>query len=77
MILNPKILKKLFRAVIHTHDNELGCKECFDKIDEFIEMKLAGISAEEAYPLVQEHLNKCPDCREEFEALLNALETTS
>lgn len=77
MILNPKILKKLFRAVIHTHDHELGCKGCYAKIDEFIEMKLAGKSPEEAYPLVQEHLNKCPDCREEFEALLTALEATS
>lgn len=77
MILNPKILKKLFRAVIHIYDNELGCRECYNKIDEFIEMKLAGKSAIEAYPLVQEHLDKCPECPEEFDALLTALEATS
>ena len=73
MKFNPEILKKLFRAVMYTHDDEMGCKECCDEIDEFIEMKLDGKSPEEAYPLVQEHLKKCGDCREEYEALLKAL----
>ena len=76
MKLNPKILKDLFRAVIHTHDDEIGCRECCDEIDDFIEMELAGKSPAEAYPLVQEHLNKCQDCREEYEALLEALKVT-
>ena len=77
MLLNPEILKSLFRAVINTRDDEIGCEACCDKIEEFIEIELAGKSAAEARPLVQEHLNKCPDCKEEYEALLKALKATS
>jgi predicted anti-sigma-YlaC factor YlaD len=36
-------------------------------------MVLAGKPAEEAMPLVQDHLHRCGPCREEFEALLDAL----
>ncbi len=73
MILNTDTLKRLFRAVINTHNDEIGCAECCDEIEEFIEMKLAGESPEDAYPLVHEHLMKCGDCREEYEALFEAL----
>lgn len=77
MKLNTQILKKLFRAVINTHDDEMGCAECCDEIELFIEMKLEGKSPEDAYPLVQEHLKKCGDCREEYEALLKALKAVA
>jgi predicted anti-sigma-YlaC factor YlaD len=42
-------------------------------VDRFVEMELAGLDAAEAMPLVQDHLDKCGSCREEFEALLRAL----
>ena len=38
---------------------------------------LAGKNAAEAMPLVQDHLDRCMDCREEFEALLRALRAQS
>ncbi len=37
-------------------------------------MHLAGKNAAEALPLVQDHLERCGDCREKFEALLAALQ---
>ena len=42
-------------------------------MDRFVEMELAGKDAAEAMPLVQDHLERCWPCREEFEALLAAL----
>ena len=36
-------------------------------------MELYGLDAAAAMPLVEDHLDKCGDCREEFEALLEAL----
>ncbi len=56
-----------------TTPGEIGCDECFDRLDEFAEMKLAGKTPEKAMPLVAEHLQKCGECRREFEALLKAL----
>ena len=66
-------LKKMVRGVVTTRPDEIGCDECFEQLDRFIEMVLAGKNAAEAMPLVQDHLERCDDCREEFEALLAAL----
>jgi len=41
-----------------------------------VELKLTGKSAEEALPLVKYHLDHCPACREEYEALFEALKVT-
>jgi predicted anti-sigma-YlaC factor YlaD len=61
------------REIITTRPDEIGCDECFEQLDRFVEMTLAGNNAAEAMPLVQDHLDRCHDCREEFEALLAAL----
>jgi len=74
MKLSTDILKNMLRAVIGTKEEEIGCDDCFDKLDNFIEMKLAGKSPEQAMPLVQDHLQRCKDCRQEYEALLEALQ---
>ena len=66
-------LKFLVRAIITTRPDEIGCDECFEQLDRFVEMELAGRNPAEAMPLVEDHLNRCRECREEFEALLGAL----
>ena len=63
--------------IAETREEEIGCDECFEEVDRFIEMELSGLDAAQAMPLVQEHLKICGDeCREEFEALLAALRAT-
>lgn len=73
MILSKQVIKNLLGAVEMTHPDEIGCNECFDKINKFAEMELLGKTPEKVMPLVQEHLNKCGECREEYEALLKAI----
>jgi len=73
MILEPTTLKRIVRSVLATRPDEIGCDDCFEQLDRFVELKLAGKNAAEAMPLVQDHLDRCPDCREEFEALLAVL----
>jgi hypothetical protein len=74
MLLEPATLKRMVQNVLTTRPDEIGCGECFEQLDRFIEMKLAGKNVAEAMPLVQDHLDRCRDCREEFEALLIALQ---
>jgi len=74
MKLSSETIRKMMNAVKSTRDQELTCGHCFDELDQFIEMKLAGKNAEEAMPLVQEHLNRCLACREEYEVLLEAIQ---
>jgi hypothetical protein len=73
MKLSKRILKSMIRAIKMTRDEEIGCDECFDKLNEYAEMELAGKSPEEAMPLVRDHLDKCTECQEEYMALLDAL----
>jgi hypothetical protein len=75
--LDPEALKDLARGIATTRPDEFGCNECFGQMDRFVEVTLAGKSAAEAMPLVQDHLSRCRDCREEFEALLAALQTVA
>lgn len=72
-VSDPDAIKQMVRAIATTRPDEIGCDDCFEQVDQFAEMVLAGKNAAEALPLVQDHLDRCDDCREEFEALLEAL----
>lgn len=74
MILRPEMLEELLSELACTRSDEIDCDDCFEQLDEFIDMHLVGKNAAEALPLVKDHLDRCGDCREEFEALLKALE---
>jgi len=49
---------------------EVGCDECFDQLDRFVELEAAGADADAAVPGLRAHLEGCPACREEHESLL-------
>ncbi len=49
---------------------EVGCDQCFDLLDEYVELELAGADADAEIPGLRAHLDGCPACREEHEALL-------
>jgi hypothetical protein len=48
---------------------EIGCDECFARLDEYVELELAGRDADAAVPGLGAHLDGCPACREEHESL--------
>lgn len=73
MELSLDTLKRIVRDIMTTRPDEIGCDECFEELDRFVELELAGKNAAEALPLIQDHLDRCGDCHEEFEALLAAL----
>ena len=49
---------------------EVGCDECFDLLDRYVELELSGADAEPAIPGLRAHLDGCPACREEHASLL-------
>ena len=75
-MFNQDIFKMLLREIAETREVEIGCDECFEQLDRFVEMELSGLNTAQAMPLVQDHLEICGECREEFEALLLALGAT-
>ena len=77
MKLSSETIMKMMVSIRSTREQELDCEHCYDELDRFIEMKLSGKNTSEAMPLVEEHLDRCPACREEYEVLLKALKALS
>lgn len=71
--IDSRKTKRMVRNILTARPDEIGCSECLKRMDRFVEMELEGRDAAKAMPLVEDHLNRCGDCREEFEALLDAL----
>ena len=61
--------KQLLGRVLGQGEPEVGCDECFDKLDQYVELELQGLDADAAIPGLRAHLAGCPACREEHESL--------
>ena len=48
---------------------EVTCEVCFDELDRYVELQLAGEDAELAVPGMAAHLTGCPACAEEHASL--------
>jgi hypothetical protein len=72
-LIEPNKLKRVVRGIVTAHPDEIGCTACFERLDEFVDLTLAGKDAATALPLVNDHLQRCANCHEEFEALLEAV----
>jgi len=71
--LPPGALPKIARQIEMTDEVEYTCDDVLRLLDQFAEAVLRGEDAARLMPLVQRHLDMCPDCREEFEALMRIL----
>jgi predicted anti-sigma-YlaC factor YlaD len=60
---------KTVEGILGPRKPELLCDECFEKLDEYVDLELRGASADEAIPGMRPHLDGCPACREEYESL--------
>jgi hypothetical protein len=64
----PGITEAL-RRLLGPAGPEVGCDVCFDVLDRYVELEVAGRDADAAIPGLRAHLEGCPACREEHESL--------
>ena len=57
------------RRVLGPAEPELLCDECFEKLDEYVDLELRGDPADQRIPGMRPHLEGCGACREEYESL--------
>ncbi len=60
---------KVLRALLGPEGPELSCEECFEQLDRYVELELAGSNADEAIPGMRAHLEGCPACHEDHASL--------
>ena len=49
---------------------ELTCEQCFDQLDRYVELELAGAPADDLVPGMRAHLAGCPACDEDHKSLV-------
>ena len=59
----------LVRRLLGRSGPELGCEQCFDELDRYVELELAGADAGAAIPGMRAHLQGCAACNEEHASL--------
>lgn len=66
-------MQKMMAMLSATREEELTCDEVFALLDQFTELAEQGEDVAKLMPLVQQHLDMCDDCREEYKVLANIL----
>ena len=59
----------LINALLGPEGPEVTCEECFEKLDRYVELELAGADPDTAIPGMSAHLQGCPACHEDHESL--------
>jgi hypothetical protein len=62
--------RRLIAALLGPAEPELTCDACFEQLDRYVDLQLAGIDADRAVPGMRAHLVGCPACLEDHASLL-------
>jgi DNA replication protein DnaD len=74
--MQDEVVVKFLKVLENVRAEEMSCSEMYDHLDEFVEREVESKDAEKIMPLIQEHIDMCPECCDEYEALLDVLEHT-
>ena len=70
-LTNDNTLKRLLGPA----EPELLCDECFEKLDQYVELELQGAPADERIPGMRAHLEGCPACNEDYDSLRDLVQS--
>ena len=74
---NSAMTEKMLAMLSNTRDVELTCDDVFALLDQFTELAAQGEDVSQLMPLVQQHLDMCGDCREEYKVLESIVHGTT
>lgn len=74
--LQDDVVLKFLHVLEKARAEDLSCDDLYARLDEFVETQIKSKDADKIMPLIREHLDICPDCCEQYEALLTVLEHT-
>jgi hypothetical protein len=61
--------KDLIARLLGPAGPEVTCEQCFELLDLYVDLELAGEDADARLPGVRAHLEGCPACHEDHESL--------
>ena len=66
----PDDKRVLLDRLLGPGEPEVTCEECFELLDEYVELETRGADADAKLPGMRAHLMGCPACHEDHESLL-------
>ena len=61
--------RELISRLLGPGGPEVSCEECFELLDQYVDLELAGEDADARLPGMRAHLQGCPACSEDHESL--------
>lgn len=61
--------RELVERLLGPTEPQVTCEECFEVLDEYVELEVAGADAAARFPGMRAHLAGCPACHEDHESL--------
>jgi hypothetical protein len=68
-------MSELLNRLLGPGEPEITCEQCFDLLDEYVELELQGGDADADIPGMRAHLSGCPACHDDHETLLAFVST--
>ena len=69
--------RDLLARLLGPADPEVSCEQCFELLDQYVDLELAGEDADARLPGMRAHLEGCPACHEDHESLRALVATTA
>jgi hypothetical protein len=61
--------RDLITRLLGAEGPEVTCEECFELLDQYVDLEVAGEDADAQLPGMLAHFQGCPACREDHESL--------
>jgi len=61
--------RDLITRLLGPAEPEVSCDECFELLDQYVDLEVAGEDADARLPGMRAHLQGCPACHEDHESL--------
>ena len=74
--IQDEVVVRFLRILENVRKEDMSCDQMFIQLDEFVEHEVRSRDAARLMPLIQEHIDLCPECCDEYQALLTVLENT-
>ncbi len=74
---SDEIIAGFLRVLEEARVEDMPCDQVYALLDEYVENEVHGGEAAKLMPLLREHLDMCPECCEEYQALLDILEKSA
>jgi len=66
----PNDKRVLVERLLGPGEPEVTCEECFELLDQYVDLEVHGDDADATLPGMRAHLVGCPACHEDHESLL-------